>query len=237
VANTSLISTAINLLVSPSEAFTVIKERPSPFFPLILILVGLVCVWNLYINQVDVAWFIEEQLRASPQGAEMSEAQIQEAVGFSSASPAIIGVIGSITSSILVTILYLIYALYLWGISSAAKHGLKYGQALGLTCWCALPSVLGMLASIVNLLVNDVALMPQHLINPLSYGALLGVDGPPEGVAQQIMLNFDVTFIWTALLLVLGYQAWTGKSLGVAAGVALAPYVLLIGLGIVSAAS
>jgi len=89
VANTSLISTAINLLVSPSEAFTVIKERPSPFFPLILILVGLVCVWNLYINQVDVAWFIEEQLRASPQGAEMSEAQIQEAVGFSSASPAI----------------------------------------------------------------------------------------------------------------------------------------------------
>jgi len=235
MATTSLISTAINVFAAPGEAYAAIQERPRPVFPLVVTLAGLVTVTMLSINNVDLGWYIEQQLRASAAAATMSEADISDAADAVSSSPGFIGAIGSFTSSLVVVIITLLFALYLWAVSSFAKHGIQFRQAFGLMCWCGLPSVLGFLASIVNLFANDVTFMPQHLINPLSFGALFNVDAvqaAAAGGAAQIMLGLDLTFIWTAVLLVLGYQAWSRKSLTVAASVVLAPYVLLIALGI-----
>lgn len=230
----SAIATAINVITAPGEAFGSIRERPRPMFPLALILTGLIAVTVLYINSVDLGWYIEQQLRASPASTQMSEQQIVEAADQASGSPGFIAAVGSFSSSLIVVAIYTLFALYLWAVSSFAKHGIQFRQAFGLMCWSALPGLLGFIASIVNLIANDATFMPQHLINPLSFGALFGVDAEQAaaaGAAGQVMLGLDITFIWSALLLILGYQAWSGKSLGIAASIVLAPYILLIGLG------
>lgn len=240
MAEQSLISTAINIFAAPREAFAVIRERPRALFPLVLILAGLVTVTVLFINSVDLGWYIESQMRTSGAAEQMTEEQLTQAADAASGSPGFIAAIGSVSSSLIVVIIYFVYSLYLWSVSSFAKHGIQFRQAFALVCWTSLPGLLGFLASIVNLLVNDATFMPQHLVNPLSFGALFGLDAERAaafGAAGRIMLGLDIMIVWSALLLVLGYQAWSRKSLGTAASVVLAPYVVLIGAGIWSAST
>jgi len=52
MTSTSLLSTAVNLLASPGEAFAVIRERPRPIFPLVLILAGLIAKGKTEVNRV-----------------------------------------------------------------------------------------------------------------------------------------------------------------------------------------
>lgn len=238
MAEQSLISTTINIFASPGEAFAAIRERPRPIFPLILTIVGLAVVVVLYLNRVDLGWYVEQQLRASGAAGQLTEQQIVEAADRAAGSPGFIAGVGVIAQSLVIVAIYLLFSLYLWILSSIAKHGIRFLQAFGLLCWSALPGLLGFLASIVNLLANDVTFLPRHLVNPLSFGALFGIDAEQAaatGAAGQAMLGLDITFVWSALLLVLGYQAWSKKPLGVAAAIVLAPYVLLIGLGVWSA--
>jgi hypothetical protein len=232
MATTSLLATAVNIFAAPNEAFPVIRERPRPMFPLALIILGFVLLTVTYVNLVDLPWYLESQMRASPAVETMSDAEIAEAADAAARSPGFIATIGAVSTSIFVTILYVVFALYLWAASSIGKHGIRFVQAFALVCWCALPGLLGFVAGIVNLLTNDPTFMPQHLINPLSFSSILGIEPVPGSGGQQILLGLDLTAVWAAVLMVLGYKAWSGKSLVVAATIVLAPYALLIALGL-----
>ena len=59
-----LINTAINILVSPSEAFTELQQRPSKLFPLALILLSTMAVMFWYFTIVDFDWYIDDTLAA-----------------------------------------------------------------------------------------------------------------------------------------------------------------------------
>ena len=67
-------------------------------------------------------------------------------------------------------------ALYYTIVSFVTHDGMKLKQWFALCCWCTLPSVLGLVAQLVNLSVNDARFMIQDTINPLSFGNLLSIE-------------------------------------------------------------
>lgn len=233
MAETSRIGVAVNIFASPRDAFEVIRDRPRALLPWLLVIAGAATVNFMFVNLVDLAWYIEQQIRASAASGNLTEDQIRQAVERSSGmSPVVLGAIGAVSSAVIVTLIYFVYSLYLTGVSFATNDGIRLRQWFGLVCWCGLPALLGFLASIVNMLSNDATFMSQDRINPLSYASIFNLDTAGVGGFRRVLMMSDVTQIWTLVLTVLGYQAWTRRGLGSAAAIVLAPYILLIGLGL-----
>lgn len=231
MTDTSLINIAVNVFASPGEAYPAIRERPRAFLPWFLIVAGICSVTMLYTSSVDVGWYLEPQVRASLAGSNLSEAEMQEAVdNVANIRPLVLGAIGALSSAAFLTLLYFVHALYLTGVSFVRHDDIRLKQWFSLICWCSLPSLLGFLASLVNLLTNDATFMRQEQVNPLSFGSLFGLEA--QGTGDRILQTFDLTSIWSLVLIVLGYQAWTGKSLGTSALIALGPYILIAGISL-----
>jgi hypothetical protein len=65
----------------------------------------------------------------------------------------------------------------------------------------------------------------------LAFGNLAGIDRAGATLLQRLLLGFDVTTVWSVLLAIMGYQAFTKSSLVKAAVVVLAPIVVIVGVG------
>jgi hypothetical protein len=230
MADTSSLAIATNIVTSPSEAFAALKEQPRFLLPLLLLIVGYAAVSFVYINEVDLGWLLEQQMQLS--GAELPAAQREQAIErATSISPMFYGAIGAVGTSFYLLLVTFIVAVYYTGVSFVSGDGVRLKQWFSLICWCALPSVLGVIAQIVNLSINDARFMPQDAINPLSFGNLLSIDRAGKTILQRALLGIDVTVIWTLVLSILGYQAFAKSSIVKAAVVVLAPLAIIVVIG------
>jgi hypothetical protein len=157
---------------------------------------------------------------------------VQAAATAANVSPMVYGAIGAVTTPLFILLVLFLSALYYTIVSFATSDGVKLKQWFALTCWCTLPSVLGLIAQLVNLSVNDARFMVQDAINPLAFGNLLGVERTAATpIVQRILLGIDVTAIWSIVLSVIGYQLWTKKSLATSVIVVLGPLAVIVLIG------
>jgi hypothetical protein len=96
-----------------------------------------------------------------------------------------------------------------------------------------MPIVLGLVASLVHVLASDARFMLQTDLNPLAFGSLLSIDSAGATILQRVLLNLDITFLWSVVLSVFGYQFWTKRSLATAAAIVLGPFVLIVAISLV----
>jgi hypothetical protein len=229
VTTDSVWTIAVNVFTSPREAFAAIREKPRFWFPLLLVLAMSGAAAAIYMMGVDLAWFYEEQLSNS--APNLSDAEIEQATTFVAQAPkALIAGAATLSTTIFLSIIYLLSALYYRIVSGFTKDGIRYAQWFGLVCWCALPAVLTQIATIVNLSTSDVTMMPQTEVNPLAIPSLLGMDVGGNTPLARIATYLDPTTIWTAVLTIFGYRAWTGKSILVSTLIVITPLVLIYGL-------
>jgi hypothetical protein len=228
MADTSVTAIATNLIVSPSAAFAAIRERRGAWFPLLLIVIGYCVLSFLYTSNVDIGWFFERQLASADMPAAERERAIESA---SQMSPATLGAVSAFSQTVFVLVWFSVVSLYYTGISFATKDGIKYKQWFAMLAWCALPLVLSFLASLVNMLVSDMRFMPQERINPLAFGALFDIDTTHATVGQRIVLGLDIMTVWSLVLTVLAYQAWTKRSIAVATAVVMGPIAIIVAIG------
>jgi Yip1 domain len=229
MANDSSIAVAANVFTSPSDAFEAIRERPVVLLPVLVLLIGYCAVSFLYMNKVDLPWFMEQQFAAS--NAEITDAQREQATQqAANVSPNVYGAIGGATSSALVFFIMFLSALYYTGVSFVTHDGVRLKQWFALVCWCTLPTAFGLLAQIVNLSVADARFMLQDEINPLAFGNIFSIDREGATIAQRILLGIDLTSLWSIVLTVIGYQAWSKSSLAKATAVVLGPLIAIIAI-------
>jgi hypothetical protein len=74
MAERSSLATAANIFAAPNEAFQSIKDRPTFLLPLAALLLGYSLVSLLYMNSVDLPWYIGQQLESSD--AQMTNASV-----------------------------------------------------------------------------------------------------------------------------------------------------------------
>ncbi|HEX6996880.1 MAG TPA: YIP1 family protein [Gammaproteobacteria bacterium] len=228
MADTSATATAVNVFTSPGEAFAAIKERPSAWLPILLLIAGIAAVTFVYMTSVDLPWFFETQLEAAANADLSAEEREQAAERAASVSPLVYAAIGTVTSSVSFLVVSLLGALYYTGVSFLTHDGVKFKQWFALLCWCSLPLMVGLVAQLVHLLSTDARFLMQDEINPFSFGNLLSIDRTGLTIVQRILLGLDVTVVWCLVLTVLGYQAFSKSSLGKAVAVVLGPLVVVV---------
>jgi hypothetical protein len=221
-----------NIFTAPQLAFAAIKERPSPWLPLLAVILATCIVQFAYTQLVDLAWLIDSQLAASDLPAAQREQAVDAALQI---PPLAYGFIAAVPSAIIILIVYALIALYYTGVSFATNDGIKYGQWLALTAWCSLPAVFGQIASLVNLAVADARFLPAQQLNPLSFSSLLGIDPQGATFIESILLSLDLTTLWSTVLQILGYQAFTQRSIVRATIVVLGPLAVIVLIGSLSA--
>ena len=227
MTSTSSLAIATNIFTAPMEAFEALKDQPRVWFPIVVLVVAYTAVNFAYLYSVDLPWFMDAQMQAT--GNQLTEAQREQAADrASNVSPAFFAVIGSVSTSGFVLLVMFLTALYYTGISFVAHDGIKLKQWFALVAWCTLPTVLGAVAQVVNILATDSRFMLQDEINPLSFGNLLSIDRTGASIGQRILLGIDLTTIWGIVLTVLGYQAWTKSSIVKSLAVVLGPLALIV---------
>jgi hypothetical protein len=234
MSDSSSVGVLLNIFTAPTVAFARLKERPNPWLALLILLVGYGAVSYLYLQVVDLAWMLDQQMA---QAGNLTEEQRKEAVDAAlQVSPAVYGVIGAVATPLIILIVVALIALYFTGVSFATNDGVKYGQWFAMTVWALMPIVIGLAATFINLLVSDSRFIPQDKLNPLAFGNLLGIDmaGLPRG--QRGLLSLDISSIWAVVLLVLGHQVFTQRSIVRAATVVLGPIVGIVLISVVLSA-
>ena len=222
----SSVSVLVNIFTSPTAAFTALKERPNPW-PALLIVLGLyAAVSYLYLQVVDLPWMLDRQLS---QGGNLTDEQRRQAVDAAlQLSPTVYGVIGAVTTPLTILMVYALIALYYTGVSFATNDGVKYGHWFTLLAWSAMPVVLGLVASFVNMLVVDARFLPQEQLNPLSFGNLFALNSEGAPMGQRILLSLDVTTLWSVVLQIIGVQVFSQRSSVRAALIVLAPIIVIV---------
>lgn len=234
MAQNTSVGVLSNIFTAPQAAFQAIRERPNAWLPLLILIVGTFAVQFSYLRSVDLPWLIDQQLQAG--GAQLTEEQRSQAVDAALQIPAtVLAVIQGISGGVGILIIYALVALYYTAVSFATHDGVKFGQWFALIAWCSLPGALGLLAVLVNLAVSDARFMPQEQINPLSFASLLAIDMQSATIAERILLSLDVTFVWAVVLQILGYQAFTQRSIVKSTFIVLAPLACIALLGSLAA--
>ena len=224
----SSLAVAVDLVAAPNQAFAAIKEQPSAWLPLVVLLLTSSATTFTYLNSVDLGWLQEQNL----QNVDIPESQREQIIRATSSAPqaalaAFQAVIGAIVFVLLLVVGWLYYGL----VSFLSHDGIRLKQWFAFVCWCTLPAALGFLASLVNVLASDARFMPQQELNPLAFGNLLAIDLAGAGAVERWLLSsVDVTLIWSIVLSVLGYQAWTGRSTVKAVAVVLGPWACIIAI-------
>ena len=225
MADSTSVGVLSNIFTAPSLAFAAIKERPNPWLPLIVLMTGVFLQQFMYMQVVDFPWLMDQQLQ---QAGGMTEAQRAQTVDMmTSLPPSVIGTIQGVSGAITILVIYALIALYYLGVSFATNDKTKYQQWLALIAWCSLPSVLGIIASLVNLQVTDARFLLPTQLNPLSFGSLLNLDPQGATTVETTLMALDVTIFWSTVLQILGYQAFTQRSFTFATAVVLGPLALI----------
>jgi hypothetical protein len=226
MADSTSVGVLSNIFTAPSLAFAAIKERPNPWLPLLVLMVGLFLQQYMYMQAVDYQWLLDQQLQ---QAGGMTDAQRAQTVDAMTSLPqGAIAAIQGVGGALSVLIIYAVIALYYLGVSFATNDKTKYQQWLALIAWCSLPGILGIIASLVNLQVTDARFLLPTQLNPLSFGSLLNLDPQGASTVETILMTLDVTVFWSLVLQILGYQAFTQRSLTFSTAVVLGPLALIV---------
>jgi hypothetical protein len=227
MADSTTVGVLTNIFAAPATAFAAIKERPNPWVPLLIMIVGTFAVQFTYMQAVDLPWLIDQQLQQA--GADITEEQRNQAVNATTQVPAsVLGAIQGVTGGLAILIIYALVALYYTGVSFALNDKTKYQQWLALIAWCSLPGVFGLIASFVNLQVTDARFLPATELNPLSFGSLLALETQGATVVESILMQLDVTVLWSVVLQILGYQAFTQRSIVTSTVVVFGPVAVIV---------
>jgi hypothetical protein len=217
----------IDIITAPSAAFARLKEKPSIWFPLLLVLLATVSVQIGYILLTDKGFMVDQQMdqveALFPNLTAAQEAQMRENLMNQGASASIIS--SAVGVFVIYSLILALYALYLRFVSKFSFVDIGWKSWFSLVCWTAIPTLFGAIASWVVLLSDSNGQVPMLELNVLSFSNLLGLStrGGPLFVLTPL-------YIWSFALLALGYQNWTKKSLFASTLLSLGPYLLIFGV-------
>lgn len=214
----------INIITAPQSAFTFLREKRSALFPLLLIIVMTGLVQILYVTNVDPDFLIEQTIEQAQAFINIPEDQLRE--NLENANPTAQGIQSAIFIAIILPIIYSIFAGYLTFMSKFSGDEIGFKHWFSLTCWTGVVTIFAALASIVVILTSTDGLITQSQLQALSLNNLIFQS---TGSFKTMLSSIDLTQIWSLVLLILGFKAWTGKSTLGSTLIVAAPYVLIFG--------
>ena len=143
----SPLTTSINILTSPSEAFQTLEKNPTKLFPLALVMISTTLALFWYFSVVDFDWYVDDTLS---QMTNMSDEQLEGArEQMLSMSPTMFRMFGLLGSTVGLLVLYVLQSGYLSMASALNGDKYRFSHWFSLICWTSLPSLLGVVGMVV----------------------------------------------------------------------------------------
>ncbi|HEX5756771.1 MAG TPA: YIP1 family protein [Arenimonas sp.] len=218
-------SNLLNIYLDPSKVFADLKDKPSFWMPLLLVIAVNVLLMLAYHLSVDPDWFIDHALAMT--GKEMSAAEVEQAKQFMPGAR-MSGYIGAGMMPVVMPIMFALFSLYYLLAGKITGAGIGFKHCFTLVCWSSMPVVLSTLVALVG-----VALMePQTGIESLKLTNIdpLLVQLPFDHAFSSLAKNFDLLGLWGIFLLALGWKTFGRTGWTQAVIVAALPTVVIYGI-------
>jgi Yip1 domain len=212
-------------VTDPKAAAKAIEQKPTFWFPLIVLTLVTAGTAYIFFSWVDMAWFADATLRANPR--QMTEEQIAQAAQFMSGGTIKwIGVIGSLFVVPIISLLYALYYLIAGRITGVSR---SYKQWFSLTCWTSLPQVLATLPGLFVLMTTTNRQVGQSVMSPFSLNELFfhrTMDQP----GYSFLTSMNLVLFVSLFLAVLALRLWSGRSWLFCSVFTLLPTLLIFGI-------
>jgi hypothetical protein len=221
------LSLAAALATSPFTAFAELRERPRFWFPLLAVVLSSAAMLVWYYSVVDIEWFKDALYGNNADFQKMPEAQRDQAMAFIGRNTLLI--MGVITIFIIIPGFYLLSALYYLLAAKVTKVPLGFKHWFTLTCWSALPALLGTVVGAIFLLIRENDQVGPGILQPLGLNELV-FHRPLGSGAQGFLDALSIPGLLGWILATIGVRAWTQRSWLFCTIFVLIPVVLLYGI-------
>ncbi|WP_211520815.1 YIP1 family protein [Massilia sp. ST3] len=222
-ATTSPLGALFSVLYEPSATFSRLASRPMAWLPAITLCLtsSTVMLWY-FLGFVDYPWLQERMLEAiaDPEARAQGQSMAigQQAMGMMSLVGAVFGTLMT----------FLIGGLYYLIVGKFTGREMSFGKGFALSAWASVPMILLLPLGAMQMLLASNGQMPYEALNPTTLNQMIfhyEASHPMAGVLESL----SIPIVWSTVLSVIGYQAWTGASRASALRVVLVPTVLLYG--------
>lgn len=218
------------LIFEPRSAFAELDARPRYWWPLLLVMVlqGGLAYW--YVSFVDLAWLVDEQLRASSVGANLTDAEIARMASAATEQRGVRAILAGVIGAIALPVMLLIGALYLLLATKVTGVERGFPHWFALSAWTTLPvMLLGAVLGAVALATAGSNQIPQAALQPLSLNELVFHRQPGE-TGYTLYSSFNLLQFLSVYLTAMGLRVWTSRSWTYCIIVAVLPIALIYGI-------
>ena len=224
--STNPFNACINIFIKPSVVFNTINEKHNwSWIPFLFVILFSALPLYIYMNMVDFNWYMDFYI-----GTIMGDVSPAEKENFRSALTQNNLLFGMLSGAVFFQILLnALLAVYLNLATKADEHNLNgFTDWFGFTWWVSLPMVIGFIASILVLLLNDDPQLPMGSINPITLSYLLNIDMKSTWFGFTNAIKPDM--LLTVYLIAVGVSRWTNFNAKRVYIIALVPFVLFFAI-------
>ena len=218
---------AVALATAPSTAFAELRERPRFWFPLVLITVATTVMVCWYYSTVDFEWLKDLMFSNNPKFQALPEAQRNATLGGFTRTMMTWG--SAVGTLIFIPVWYLLQSLYLLLAAKVTKLPQGFKHWFSLSCWTALPLLLGTIVAAIMLLLSDNSQVSPSVLTALSLNELV-FHYPWGSSAQGILDALTIPGFLSWALLIIGVHTWSQRSWAFSAIFVLLPIVVVYGI-------
>ncbi|HET8819351.1 MAG TPA: YIP1 family protein [Xanthomonadaceae bacterium] len=215
----------VDIYLQPSKVFADLKDKPTFWVPLLLVMLASAAMVLLYYANVDSEWLVDRTVMAA--GADMSA---DEAAQMRKMMPGAttMGYFGAASVVIATAVMAALVALYFMLAGKIAGAKVSFRHGLSLSSWANMPLLLGAVIAIVGIFTMTPTTPLESLM--LANVDPLLVDLPADHRWSAVAKGFSLLNIWVWFLLALGWRTWTRSGWVQAVIVAIIPSVVVFGL-------
>lgn len=220
----SPLNTFAAMFAEPGRAFAAVQQRSMAWLPLLLIMLGSTALFFWYFQIVDFAWLQDRMVAGIPeaQGSEAAHKLMsKDAMQISMLGGTLVGI----------PLFYSLVAMYFLIVAKIKNLDLGFTKWFSFVSWASLPALLSLPLGAMQILLASNGQLELDQLNPVSLNQLFFhiETGKPWA---SLLESIDITSVWSAVLMVVGFQVWSKASRSTAILVVAIPYAVIYGVWI-----
>lgn len=227
--SSSPVGALITMFYEPSATFAALEKRKHAWLPAILLIITTTTLMVWYMSVVDMAWLTDQMFASIKNVAEREQAAAMM-------SPQVLKTMSILGGAIAVPIMLVLIALYFMIAGKVLSKEFTFGTGFALGAWASVPALLTLPLGAMQIMLASNGQLTFSELNPLSLNTLLfqyDMNHPMTSLLDSV----SVLSVWSAFLLVIGFQVWGKVTLSTAIKVVAIPYVTIYGIWLAVALS
>lgn len=218
-ATNSPVSALITMFYDPSRAFAMLQPKRHAWLPLVLLIVSTIALMIWYFNVVDFSWLMDQILATMKDASQRAQAKGMMTKGMMQTTTLI-------STVLMYPAICAITGVYFMLVGKSINKDVSFGTGFALTAWAYVPALLMLPLGAVAIAMATGGQLNFSELNPLSVNQLFfhhEMTHPMAGVLDSISL----ISLWSAFLMVIGFQVWGKVARATALKVVLIPYAII----------